>query len=174
MYFRYRFKQKQENYAESYDYTKKLATLNRHEIRIFLNYQVFDFLILKNRIDLVLYKEEFLENEYGYLIYQDILYRPNRFPLEATFRYALFDTRSYDSRIYTYENDVLYAFTIPAYFDQGQRFYLMLRWKVIKQLDLWLRFARTTYFNRSTIGSGSDEIDGNHKTEVKVQVKFKL
>ncbi len=174
MYFRYRFKQKQENYSEPYDYTKKLAALYRHEIRVFLNYHVFDFLILKNRIDLVLYKEEFLEQEYGYLIYQDILYRPAHFPLEATFRYALFDTKSYDSRIYTYENDVLYAFTIPAYFDQGQRIYLMLRWKAIKQLDIWLRFARTTYFNRTTIGSASDEIDGNHKTEVKVQLKLKL
>ena len=174
MYFRYRFKQKQENYTEPYDYTKKLATLNRHEIRIFLNYRVFDFLIFKNRIDLISFKEEFKDQEFGYLIYQDILYRPARFPLEATFRYALFDTKSYDSRIYTYENDVLYAFTIPAYFDKGQRFYLLLRWKTLKQLDIWLRIARTTYFNRTTIGSGSDEINGNQKTEIKIQVRLKL
>lgn len=174
MYFRYRYKQKQENYAEPYDYTKKLAELNRHEFRVFLNYQVFDFLIFKNRMDLVLYNEEFQDKEFGYLIYQDILYRPERFPLELTFRYALFDTESYDSRVYTYENDVLYAFTIPAYFDQGQRVYLMLRWKALKQLDFWFRFARTTYFNRNTIGSGSDEINGNHKTELKIQMRLKL
>ncbi len=174
MYFRYRFKQKQQNYAEPYDYTEKLIDLNRHEFRVFLNYQVFDFLIFKNRLDMIMYKEEFHEQEFGYLIYQDILYRPERFPLEATFRYALFDTRSYDSRIYTYENDVLYAFTIPAYFNKGQRIYLMLRWKALKQLDVWLRLARTTYFNRTSIGSGSDEIDGKRKTEVKVQVRLKL
>jgi len=69
---------------------------------------------------------------------------------------------------------VLYAFSVPAYFDKGQRIYLMLKWKAFKQLDVWLRIARVTYFNRTTIGSGSEEIDGNHRTEVKVQVKLKL
>jgi len=174
MYFRYRFKQKEENYAEPYDYTDKLTNVDRHEIRVFLNYQVFDFLIFKNRADFVMFRKDPADYEFGYLIYQDILYRPEKFPLEATFRYVLFDTRSYDSRIYTYENDVLYAFSIPAYFDIGQRVYLMLRWSAVKQLDIWLKIARTTYSNRSVIGSGSDEIDGNHKTEVKVQIRFKL
>jgi len=174
MYFRYRFKQKQENYAGTYDYTNKLADVNRHEFRIFLSYHIFDFLLFKNRADLTYYKQEFSDKEFGYLIYQDILYRPEKFPLEVTFRYALFDTRSYDSRIYTYENDVLYAFSIPAYFDKGQRIYVMLRWKALKQMDIWLKIARTTYSNKSVIGSGSDEIDGNHKTEVKVQARIKL
>ena len=50
----------------------------------------------------------------------------------------------------------------------------MLRWKALKQMDIWFRVARATYFNRATIGSGSEEIDGNHKTEVKVQMKLKF
>jgi hypothetical protein len=174
MYFRYRYKQKQENFTEPYDYTDKLVDVNRHEFRVFLNYKSFDFLIFKNRVDLVMFGKEPDGHEFGYLLYQDILYRPENFPLEATFRYALFDTKSYDSRIYTYENDVLYAFSIPAYFDKGQRFYLMLRWKAFKHLDAWLKIARTIYSNRSVIGSGADEIEGNHKTEIKVQVRLKF
>ncbi len=174
MYFRYRYKLKQENYSGDYDYLPLIANVSRNEFRFFISYSVFDFLILKNRVDFVTYYKEFDESESGYQIYQDILYRPHNFPLEATLRYALFDTDGYNSRIYTYENDVLYAFSVPAYFDQGQRIYLMLRWKALKQMDIWLRIARATYFNRTTIGSGSDEIDGNHKTEVKVQVKLKF
>ena len=174
LYFRYRFKQKQENYSGDWDYLPLLAQVSRNEFRFFVSYSVFDFLILKNRIDFVTYQKEFDDSESGYQIYQDILYRPVRFPLEATFRYALFDTDGYNSRIYTYENDVLYAFSVPAYFDKGQRIYLMLKWKALKQLDVWLRIARTTFFNRETIGSGSEEIDGNHRTEVKVQVKLKF
>ena len=174
MYLRFRFKSKEENFADEYDYTSKLAKVERNEFRFFISYRIFDFLILKNRLDFVLYNKEFEDSENGYMLYQDILYRPARFPLEITFRYALFDTDGFDSRIYTYENDVLYAFTVPAYFDSGQRVYLMLRWRALKQLDVWLRLARSTYSHRQTVGSGTDEIDGNKKTEVKVQLMLKL
>ncbi|PIQ34953.1 MAG: hypothetical protein COW63_02785, partial [Bacteroidetes bacterium CG18_big_fil_WC_8_21_14_2_50_41_14] len=74
----------------------------------------------------------------------------------------------------TYENDVLYAFSIPSFYDDGQRIYLMAKWKFNDRINFWLRFARTTYFNKTTIGTGADEIDGNHKTEVKVEVKIKI
>lgn len=174
LYFRYRYRLKQENYPDEYDYLKAIADVERNEFRFFISYRVFDALIFKNRIDYVLFKKEFEEMEPGYLIYQDVLYRPASFPLEITFRYALFDTKSYDSRVYTYENDLLYAFSIPSYFDKGQRVYLMLRYKALRQLLIWFRVARTIYSHRTTIGSGADKIDGNTKTEVKVQVIIKL
>jgi len=174
MYFRYRYRLKQENYSDEYDYTPSTIDIQRNEFRYFISYKIFESLIFKNRIDYVLFSDEKGENERGYLMYQDILYRPVHFPLEVTFRYALFDTRGYDSRIYTYENDVLYAFSVPSYFDKGQRIYLMLRYRAMKQLDIWVRIARTVYSNKLSIGSGADEIDGNTKTEIKVQIMLKL
>ena len=174
MYFRFRQKKKSENYSGDYDYLPLLAEIKRTEFRFFISYRPFPFLIFKNRIDYATYQKEFEEKENGFMIYQDILYRPDRFPLEVTFRYALFDTDSYDSRIYTYENDLLYSFSVPAYFDKGQRIYLMLKWRIYNRINMWFRVARTMYTNRSTVGSGSDLIEGNHKTEVKVQLQFKL
>ncbi len=50
----------------------------------------------------------------------------------------------------------------------------MLKWKIIPQVSMWLRYARTTYFNKATVGSGNDLIDGNTKSEVKVEVKIRL
>jgi hypothetical protein len=108
------------------------------------------------------------------MLYQDILFRPEKFPVEFTFRYALFGTDGYDSRIYTYENDVLYAFSIPSFFGDGQRIYLMAKWKLTGRVNFWFRLARTTYFNKTTISSGADEIIGRYKTEVKAEVKIKL
>ncbi len=174
MYFRFRHRNKQENHSEDYDYLPLLANITRNEFRFFISYQPFDFLIFKNRIDFTSYSEEFKESEKGYLIYQDILYRPETFPVEVTFRYALFDTDGYDSRIYTYENDILYAFSVPSYFDKGQRIYMMLRWSALKQLNVWLRMGRLIYSDRNTVGSGSDLINKNHKTELKIQVQLKL
>jgi hypothetical protein len=174
MYFRYRHRDKQENYSSEYGYIPLLSNISRNEFRFFISYQPFDFLIFKNRIDFTIYQNEFEEKENGYLMYQDILYRPELFPVELTFRYALFDTDGYDSRIYTYENDILYAFSVPSYFDKGQRVYLMLKWRVTEQLNVWFRVGRLTYSDRNTVGSGTDLINEDHKTEIKVQVQIKL
>ncbi len=173
-YFRYRLKNKQENVKQEYQYMPLLGDIKRHELRFFVSYKVASNIVLKNRIDMVIYNNSISNQEKGWLIYQDILYRPEKFPLEATLRYSLFATDGYDSRIYTYENDVLYAFSVPSYFNNGQRYYLMLKWKIMPKISMWLRMARTTYFNRNTIGSGNDLIDGNSKSEVKVEVKIRL
>ena len=73
---------------------------------------------------------------------------------------------------YAYENDVQYSFSIPAYYYQGSRVYATVCYKVLKNLDAWIRVARTIYDNRYTVGSGLDEIASNHKTELKLQLKY--
>ncbi|MFK5856452.1 MAG: hypothetical protein QM503_10005 [Bacteroidota bacterium] len=173
-YLRYRFKNKQENYKEEYSYMPLIGEIERHELRFFIAYNISSNIIFKNRIDVVIFKNDYSKQEHGYLIYQDILYRPQIFPVEATFRYSLFSTDGYNSRIYTYENDVLYAFSIPSYFDKGQRWYVMLKWKITPNITSWIRYARTTYFNKNIIGSGNDLIDGKHKSEVKIEIRIKI
>jgi hypothetical protein len=128
---------------------------------------------LKNRVEATFYDKQG-KPQRGYLMFQDILLRPEEFPLSVSFRYALFSTDGWDSRIYAYENDVLYAFSVPAYFERGQRFYFMLKTDAFKNPKIWLRFARTVYRNKTNIGSGADKINSNHKTEIKVQLKFSL
>lgn len=174
MYFRFRYRRKQVNWKDHNFYTTRLSEINRNEFRYFISYQLTESLVFKNRIDYVLFRKETGEKDHGYMIYHDILYRPKLFPLDITFRYALFSTDGFDSRIYSYENDVLYAFTVPSYSGNGQRVYLMLRLKVRKKLNFWLRLARTIYADRKSIGSGCDEIEGYRKTELKFQVQLKL
>jgi len=173
MYFRFKLDRKQENYREDYDFTSMLAGVERNSFRFNISYSVFNFIVFKNRIETVFYKKAgFIEK--GFLIYQDVIYRPDNFPVSASLRYALFSTDGWDSRIYTYENDVLYAFSVPAYYDKGQRIYLMLKLDAFKNLDLWLRIARTFFRDKTNIGSGPDQINSNHKTEIKLQAKIKL
>jgi len=89
-------------------------------------------------------------------------------------RYALFDTRSYSDRIYAYERDVLYSFSAPAYYSKGIRFYAMARYGVAKWLDVWIRYSRTRFTDQSTISSGADEILAPHKSELRVQVRYRF
>ena len=89
-------------------------------------------------------------------------------------RYALFDTDSYNSRIYAYESDILYAFSIPAYYSKGSRLYFNLKYTLRDFLDIWLRYSQTYYSDLDVISSGLNQINGNAKSEIKVQVRIKI
>lgn len=173
LYFRIKTESKYLN-KTSETVMPEIEALNRDYYRINLAYNVLPQLILKNRIEISKYKHGSDPTRYGFLIYQDVLFRPEEKPYDFSLRYAIFDTDTFDSRIYAYENDVLYAFSIPAYYYTGSRFYALLKYELSGYLDLWLRFARTFYSNRDSIGNGLSEIDGNTRTEVKIQLRLKL
>ena len=138
-----------------------------------LSLKVNKELTLRTRLDLTWFEED-LNKESGYLIYQDIIYRPWESPIALTTRFAVFDTDGYNSRLYAYENDILGSFSIPAYYNKGSRFYINAKYRATRNIDVWLRFSQTYWANQKTFGSGLDEIDGNVKSEVKAQVRFKF
>ncbi len=115
-----------------------------------------------------------LEISEGYLLFQDVQYSLEKIPLKLSFRYAVFNTDDYDSRIYAYESDVLYKFSVPAYYYKGQRYYLLANYDLSESLSFWVRYSQTVYNNRSIIGSGLEEIDGNTKSEITVQLRWKF
>lgn len=108
----------------------------------------------------------------GVLFYQDILFKPMQFPLAFTFRYAIFDTDDYYSGIYAYENDILGESLIPVYFNKGFRTYINLRYRPNTNITAELRWDRWYYPYEKEIGSGTELIDSNHKTGLKMQLKL--
>ena len=87
---------------------------------------------------------------YGVNLAQDIAidltpYTVHHTPLSLRLRLQGFDAREWANRIYTYEHDVLYAFSIPATYGLGGRAYLCLRWQIIPQLALYFRVSETVY-----------------------------
>lgn len=80
---------------------------------------------------------------WGASIAQDIQYTFPSYPITLQLRLQAFDVRQWANRIYVYENDVLYAFSIPATYGQGGRAYLNMRWKILDQLSLYFRVSET-------------------------------
>jgi hypothetical protein len=89
-------------------------------------------------------------------------------------RWQYFETDGYNSRLYAYENDVLYSYSIPVFFDKGCRYYFTVNCDLTKKLSCWFRWAQTVYRDKDLVGSGPDEISGSRKTEVKVQFRYLL
>lgn len=150
-------------------YLHRIAEQGRHKFKLQWTCPVMTFLNTKTEINMVFNKGPNIKQwKKGILMYQDLGFNFRRPQLSLHLRLAYFDTDSYDERLYAYENDVYYAFTIGSYYYQGIKAYMMLRYK-IRNFSIWLRIAHTRYLDRTEISSGLNYIDKPHKTEIKVQ-----
>ena len=126
----------------------------------------------RSRIELNWFDKHGKVPENGFLIFTDLIYKPLAKPFSGNIRGSYFETDGYDSRIYSFENDVLYAYSIPVFFGKGYRYYLNMQYKINKKLSCWARFAQTIYADRNEIGSGLDLIKGNKKSEIKFEIMY--
>jgi hypothetical protein len=141
-------------------------------VKYSIRYELIPQLRMEDRINLSFISGS--TRETGLLLYHDINYRLPFFGLDCSARLALFDTGSWASRLYAYENDVLGAFSVPAYYAQGTRWYVNLHWHQWKKLDVWLRLSQTRYADKETISSGLASIAGNVQTDRALQVRVRL
>ena len=172
-YIRYRQRERPRNSAEEaiIDYASQTEQRN---LRLNMKYPLTDHLSMRSRIEWTEYKREGNEVQQGFLMYQDVIYRPKDSPFDLTFRYALFDTDGYDSRLYAYETDVLYFYSIPALSGRGSRYYLVGRYTVKKGIDVWVKWARWHYLSQDLLSSGLDLIEGPIRTDIRLQLRLKF
>jgi hypothetical protein len=161
--------EKQQNSDLQADST--ISDVTKTNYRIAVNWVLGRYLRLENRFEVVNYKKD-LANEFGYLIYQDLDYRPAASKISGNMRIAYFTTASYNSRVYAYEDDVLYSSGFGMYNGKGLRSYLNLQYKFSTKLSIWARFAVFLYQDVATVGSGLDLIEGNKKMDVKFQFRY--
>ncbi len=169
-YLRYKNEEKEQKFRPEERYIN-LPEKIQH-LRVHFQFHPTDFLTLKTRLENAFYSGE--EKENGILVFQDVGLEPEKFPLKSIVRFAWFSTDSYNSRIYAYENDLLYTFSIPAYYGKGFRTYLNLNYKISPKVDVWIKIGNTHWNDRNTISSGYNEISGNNKTELKFQIRLKI
>jgi hypothetical protein len=172
IYTKYRVETKQSNQPDNTTTTNYLVAIPRQNWRIQVSYKLNHAIAIRNRVELLWYDNNGVNKENGFLYFFDFAYRPLLKPFSGVMRLQYFETDGYNSRIYAYENDVLYSYSIPAFFDKGFRYYFTLNYDISKKMSLWLRWAQTIYRDQNTIGSGLDEISGNHKSEIKVQARW--
>jgi hypothetical protein len=107
------------------------------------------------RID---YKMAYPVRSRGMLLFEDINYRFKMIPVTLWFRYCLFSTESWDSRLYTYENDLLYSFSIPALSGEGSRSYLMAKFDLGHFGEMRIKYGLTSIIEKRGTESFNDEL----------------
>ena len=162
---------KEEN---SEDLVMGLDLVDKRDFRIDLQYKISADFSLRNRVELVRYHKGELNPEYGFLSFQDIIFDPMGSKFSGNIRFGLFETSGFNSRIYAYEHDVLYAYSVPAYQGKGSRFYINGRYTLKRGFDLWLRYAAINYANQETLGSGTELINGSKRSEIRLQLRLQF
>jgi hypothetical protein len=151
-----------------------VQNVGRTRILLQATYSLSPELSMNSRIAFCFFNPELQANEKGFLMAQDVKYKLRKIPLSFALRYAIFDTDGWNSRLYVYESDILYAFSIPAFSDSGCRYYLNAGYKISDKVQLWFRISQTYYFDKKETGSGLSAIAGNRQTDAKFQIQIKL
>ena len=172
VYTRFKMESKQGNQPDNNSVTNYLVYLPKSNWRTQIGYKVNASIMLRNRIEVLWYDKDGPNKQNGFLTFLDFIYKPILKPYSGNIRLQYFETDGYDSRIYAYENDVLFSYSIPAFYDKGFRYYININYDLTRKISFWLRWAQTIYRDKTSIGSGLDEIAGNHRTEIKLEGRW--
>lgn len=174
VYIRARHQDRAKNTSEDVDGVDNLVRVEQTNYRVNATYKVSSAVSLRTRVETVDYQRGSSPLEHGFLIYQDFVHRPMSSPIETTLRFALFESASYNARLYAYENDLVGVFSIPPYYGRGIRVYAMLRVTPLRRVDIWLRYGAWIYQDQTAISSGLQEIPGNTRSDLKLQLRWKF
>lgn len=108
----------------------------------------------------------------GYMATQVVTWQHRFLRIDVTAGY--FHTDDYASRLYVYERGLMYQFSFPAFFGEGLRGALVAMADVGSNCRVVAKVGTTHYFDRQTIGSGLQQIDGNSQTDLELQLRLKL
>jgi hypothetical protein len=172
VYTRYRAETKALNYSLPNEPTKVTADIPRQNWRTHISYKVSPSVTLRARAEAVLYDRGGDEAEQGFMVYTDFNYKPMLKPVSFNLRLQFFETDDFNSRIFAFENDVLYSFSIPPLYGKGFRWYTNINYDITPNISVWFRLARSYFPDQTSVGSGLDEIPHNHRTDYRAQVRF--
>ena len=172
MYFRVRKRDKFVNTGadETIDF---IVPLKQTNYRYHISYSVSPSVRMKNRVEFSEFDDSDKLPSNGFIVYHDITFKPLGKRISGSFHYALFQSDDYDSRLYAYEVDIPGSYSIPAYYDRGSRYYLLLNYNFSRNIEAWVRYSQTYYSNKKIISEGSlTEIKGNTRSDIKAQIRI--
>lgn len=113
------------------------------------------------------------DNALGFVLSQAAGYDLTR-RLNVYISAAYFNTDDYDTRVYSYERGMLYAFSNNAFYGDGMRLSLLLTADVARWLTVRAKIGCTKYFDRSVIGTAERQIFSSSQTDIDLQMAIKL
>lgn len=86
-------------------------------------------------------------NKSGYLLSQEIIYKPEKPALRINMLMSLFDIPDYSNRIYLYESDLPMSYCSNMYYRKGYRAMICIGYDWRKKIGVCIKAAHTYYIN---------------------------
>lgn len=169
-----RYKYENKEITEGIDNRKSVVKRLRQVFRGELIYSISNKIRLRGRFEYNTFR--IAQNGYdetGYLLFQDVRYSPTS-NLNIYGRIIFFRTDSFESAIYEYENNLTGVLTNVPLYDEGMRWYLLIRFKPHTMFTISAKYAETYKPSKSTLGSGDNIIQGNLDNTISLQIDVNL
>ncbi len=158
--YNYRFSMSDVNHEQG---IAGVSELTSRTLKGIIKYSPLERITLTTRADYKIVDES---GSTGMLLLQDISLMFRQIPVTIRIRHCIFSTDDWDSRIYAYENDLLYSFSIPALSGKGCRTYLIAEWKIADVAELRVKYGITSLLEE---GNSLEE-----KDEMKMQFRIRF
>lgn len=144
LYAFWQYRLKEQNVSGSPGNGVGVRNVLKHSFRIRYIFSPYNEWRLSTVVALTTYAHAQEKNK-GCVVAQDLIYRPDEGRASFSLRYALFSAMDYNSACYIYERDILYSFSMPAYYGKGHRIYGTFRYDLQKKMALWTKFGVWLY-----------------------------
>jgi hypothetical protein len=169
---RYRFRQREKNSTGTHE--AGIQPVDRHRIRLQITLKPSGATTLRTVAERNVYDDNTSPAGHGWVISQNAGWGNNESPVQVDMYAAYFHTTDYDSRIYSNEKNMLYSFSIPSFYGEGIRLSAVLRYHFTPRFYISAKAAWTHYYDRNTIGTGTEEMEGRNKTDLYAQLRWKF
>lgn len=173
--FRYQYGLKPLNQSDTF-VLKNPGWQQRKQWRVQWSWEMGPAWTIRQRTDYLLARTMGATEESGVSLWLDASYKPNR-RWQFNGRLHFYETGSYLSRIYSYERDLLYSYSMPAFSGNGIRSYVLTRYKFKGSpgkwnAELWLKYA--VVLKSAGVVVESEEAGEDPQTELRVQLLIGL
>lgn len=169
---RYKYKQKEGNAKYPDDETSVLPYATQ-KVRLRYSNNQDSGWQFKTTADIAIYQQKHFDKESGYMFSQGVSHRGNA-KLHGDIYVSYFKSDSYAARLYSYERNILSTFYMPSFYGEGARVALSGRYNITYKLSVSIKVGYTNYFNRDTIGSGTEQINTNSRADLYTYVRWRL
>ena len=176
---RYKHKLKEKNQDGSDPEERSVLPYATSKLRLRYSHEQSSGWSFRTTADMARYSEErppsaeHHKTEFGYMLSQSVSYRGKE-PLTGDAYLAWFDADTYNARLYSYERNLLSTFHMPSFYGKGLRLALSSKYQITRGIAFSVKAGYTRYFNRDTIGSGTEQIDGNSRLDLFTYLVWKF
>lgn len=151
---------------------RSVQAATRQSLRLHGEYTFSEPLRYRMRIEVTRYQDRSTTAS-GVLLYQGFRWHPADW-LRLDTRWALFDSDDFNARLYAYEYDLLYTFSVPVFNGRGARQYVLMALHPVSRLHLTFKYSTTRYRDVHSVGSGLDKVDGSQLRTFRAQIRWQF